>query len=45
MHTLARKAAFSSEDEQLGSTPSIEYGEELERGSSLFFPLQLGMNR
>lgn len=44
IHTLARKAAFSSEDEQLGSTPSIEYGEELVSGSSLLLSLQLRMN-
>lgn len=44
--TLARKAALSSRDEQFGSTPRIEYGEELESGSSLFLlSLQLGMNR
>lgn len=41
---MARKAAFSSEDEELGSTPSIEYGEELESGSSLLLSLQLRMN-
>ena len=44
IHTLARKAAFSSRDEQFGSTPSMEYGEEVESGSSLFLlSLQLGM--